>query len=234
MQVAIVDTTGLIGVYDTTTLDLVLSPFKAHTNKTNHIKLSPYNSSIIVTCSDDYTVKIWNLYLNWTLIRNYTGHSSMVTSFDFIDEDTIVSGSYDGSIKIWSISTGVTLKTIVTGYNLRSLKILNNGFYLAASWGIGAYVYNMNDGQYIKYLYNNYGYIQDFVLLDNNLVASTDDEVINIWDYRTSPIKINTTLNGHSDKVYGLKLVSTDVLASASLDATIKLWNITSGTLIRT
>jgi WD40 repeat protein len=45
---------------------------------------------------------------------------------------------------------------------------------------------------------------------------------------------VNFFLIGHSDKVYGLKLVSTNVLASVSKDTTIKLWNTVSGTLIRT
>ena len=111
MQVVIGDTTGLIGVYNSTTLDLVVSPFQAHTGQINLIKQSPYNSSIIVSCSHDFTVKIWNLNLNWNLIRNYTNHTRSVLSFDFIDEDTIVSASVE-SIKIWSIGTGVTLNNV--------------------------------------------------------------------------------------------------------------------------
>ena len=42
------------------------------------------------------------------------------------------------------------------------------------------------------------------------------------------------TLAGHANQVYGLKLVSTEILASGSGDNTVKLWNITNGTLIRT
>ena len=112
-------------------MDLVVSPFQAHTGQINLIKQSPYNSALIVSCSHDFTVKIWNLYLNLTLIRNYMNHTSAVLSFDFIDEDTIVSASVE-SIKIWSIGTGVTLKTI-NDRNHANLKILSNGFYLALS-----------------------------------------------------------------------------------------------------
>ncbi len=41
-------------------------------------------------------------------------------------------------------------------------------------------------------------------------------------------------LLGHTDRVRGLKQISFDILASGSWDATIKLWNITTGELIRT
>ena len=216
---------------------MVVSPFQAHTAQINLIKQSPYNSALIVSCSHDFTVKIWNLNLNWTLIRNYTNHTNSVFSFDFIDEDTIVSSQSYG-IKIWSIGTGVTLKNI-EDYAL-NIKMLSNGFYLAVlgfnSWGYpNVYIYNINDGSKVKYFACFYGPSKDFVSLDNYLVASTDDKVINIWDYRSVANGIyNGTLIGHTSTVYGLKLVSKDVLASASWDSTIKLWNLTSFTLIRT
>ena len=41
-------------------------------------------------------------------------------------------------------------------------------------------------------------------------------------------------LNGHTNYVYGLKLLSFDILVSSSSDKTLKVWNTTSGLLIRT
>jgi WD40 repeat protein len=50
--------------------------------------------------------------LTWTSIQRYTNHTNTVYSVDQIDNDTMVSGSYDKTIRIWKISTGETLKTI--------------------------------------------------------------------------------------------------------------------------
>ena len=41
-------------------------------------------------------------------------------------------------------------------------------------------------------------------------------------------------LNGHSNYVFGLKLINANILASGSEDNTIKLWNIQNGSVIRT
>ena len=61
-------------------------------------------------------VKIWNITnVNWTSIRNYTGHSYQVLALEWINEYTLASGSFDFTIKIWSLSTGVTQTTINTG-----------------------------------------------------------------------------------------------------------------------
>ena len=41
-------------------------------------------------------------------------------------------------------------------------------------------------------------------------------------------------LKGHGNSIFGLKQINSEILASGSYDATIKLWNITNGQLIRT
>jgi WD40 repeat protein len=65
------------------------------------------------------------------------------------------------------------------------------------------------------------------------LASSSNDFSIRIWTRILSTYTSLWTLTGHSSPVRGLKLVSSDILASGSDDFKIKFWNITSGTLIR-
>jgi len=70
--VAIADWNGKIKVYDERAKNLV--SFQAHSHAIFRIKLLP--NGFVATCSDDYTVKIWNpLNNNWNLIQTYTGKS---------------------------------------------------------------------------------------------------------------------------------------------------------------
>ena len=89
----------------------------------------------MATCSGDKTVKIWNIsnVSNWTLLRTYRDHSNTVYSLEWINADTIASGSYDQTIKIWSITTGQTNIIINASSMIFSLKLLNNGLYLASA-----------------------------------------------------------------------------------------------------
>jgi len=52
--------------------------------------------------SDDGTVIIWN-WLNGQLVHTLTGHS-MTVSLDLYDELTLVSASWDSTVKFWNIS----------------------------------------------------------------------------------------------------------------------------------
>jgi target of rapamycin complex subunit LST8 len=118
------DSKGQIKIYNTSSLSLVNS-FKAHSSYINRIKQSPLNINYVATCSSDRTVKIWNVLssFNWTLITTYSQHSSWVYALEWLDQDTLASGSYDNTIKLWSPTTGQTKRTIQTNHTVTSLLV---------------------------------------------------------------------------------------------------------------
>ena len=92
----------------------LINSFQAHSGSICHIRQSPFDSEQIVTGSYDYKVKIWKvLNVNWTLIRTYTGHACTVFGkIEWINEDKVASADMCGMIQLWSLSTGVTNRTI--------------------------------------------------------------------------------------------------------------------------
>jgi WD40 repeat protein len=246
LLVAISYDTGLINVYNESSLSLVKS-FKAHSScpptildlnrgSCLRIKQSPFTNEYVATASFDRTAKIWNSS-NWTLIRTYTNHTSFINDAEFIDADTVATGSKDLTIKLWSISTGLTNRTITTGSIVFSLKVLINGCHLAAACDSLIYIYNINTGILIATLSGHTYTIYNLELISQNygddlLASSSDDTSVRIWNLTTNTCKF--ILNGHTHCVYGLKQISTDILASGSWDTMIMLWNITTGALIRT
>jgi WD40 repeat protein len=253
------DYDGRIKVYDSEKLTLVTS-FQAHyylcygfymCSAITRIKQSPFieTSNYVATCSYDSKVKIWNSLKNWTLVQTYTGHNytAWLMAMDWINANTIASGGYyeDLSVKIWSISSGKTLRIIKTDFYVSSLKTLSNGVHLAVGFcpdlNKGDYngkikIYNVNTGELVSTLLGHGSFIWGLERLKSgNLLASSSsspDTTIKIWDLTTN--KEKSTLSGHTSSVYELKQVSADVLASASTDYTIRLWNTTSGKLMRT
>ena len=78
----------------------------------------------------------------------------------------------------------------------------------------------------------NSSVVIDLILINNSTMASSSfDSTVRIWDLITNTQKF--ILNGHTNQVVGLKLLSFDILASSSYQE-IKLWNTTSGEFIRT
>jgi len=238
-SVALGDNTGMIKLVDSTTLS-VLSLFKAHSSKINQIKQFP--NGLVATASEDTLVKIWNpssACSNWSLIQVYAGHAPQgATQVEYINADTLVSvGINDANIRIWSISTGQTQRTIGTGTNPFSLQLLSNGIYLAA--GLNSQninIYDVTTGNLVSTIversFNGYA-DNDLALINGDTLASAgSDYFVRILNLTTNRVIFN--LSGHTNQVTKVKLIAKDILASASLDATIKIWNTTDGTLLRT
>jgi WD40 repeat protein len=241
-KVVIGDSNGQIQIYNSSPLSLVNS-FQAHSNYIRRIKQSPFNTNTntnyVATCSLDKTVKIWNVSssFDWTLIRTYSQHSSQVYALEWLDNDTLASAGYsDRTIKLWSIATGQTKRTIKTNQWVFSLTMLNTNIHLAAGLDYPNYdinIFNINDGNLVSSLKGHTDGVMDLVQISDNLLASSSsDETVRIWNLTTNTCKF--ILTGHTNEVRGLKQITSNILASGSWDRTIKLWDITSGQLLRT
>ena len=246
-KVVIGDVSGNIKVYSYTASNNainLLNSFRPHTSSIWRIKQSPFDYFRVATASADSQVKVWNVSLNaWDLLTTYTQHTSIVNDLEWLDADTLVSvGQTEDLVRIWSLNSGVPDQTIslpsaVSG--TFSLALLNTT-HLAVGVSPGSqgiHIYKLSDGSRVGTLSGHTGVVRELILVGDNLLASgstenSDTGSVRIWDLTTSISRWHWT--GHEFGVKGLKKIGSDVLASGSDDSNIKLWNITSGSGIRT
>lgn len=146
---------------------------------------------------DSYNVKVWDM-VTGELLRTLEGHKSPVTSIAFSsDSQTLVSGSLDGTAKLWYLKTGQLLNTFLHRSQTPNGEPSEGVHSVAIS----------PDGQ--------------------TLVTGSglEQNTIKLWNVRTGTEV--STLKGHTDTVFSLAFSPDgQTLYSGSLDGTIQVWQV--------
>ncbi len=220
---------GKIEYYDNNTFINISNNF--HTNRIYHLKYLPYTNGYVASASDDKTVNVWDT-LTWTSIQRYTNHTSLVRSLDQIDNDTMVSGSQDQTIRIWRISTGETLKTIYVYQGLNVVRVFSLEYKQIVcglfSSSNNLKIYNYGTGNWVRTLDGHSNHVYSIEMLSEQFMASgSHDNRVIIWDLSSYSIKYNLT--GHTNWVSCIKRLSSNLLASGDGSGKIIIWNWLTG-----
>ncbi len=94
--------------------------------------------------------------------------------------------------------------------------MLNTNIHLAAGLSNGDInIYNINDGNLVSSLKEHSSYARDLVQVSDDLLTSSgNDRTVRIWNLKTNTCKF--ILTGHTSAVYGLKQITSSILASGS------------------
>ncbi|MBD2205328.1 serine/threonine protein kinase [Calothrix sp. FACHB-1219] len=172
------------------------------------------------------------------LEKTLKGHSNPVDSVAISpDGNTLASGSWDKTIKLWNLATGEQIRTF-SGHSdtVNSVAFSPNGNTLASgSWDKTIKLWNLATGEQIRTLkvHSNTVISVAFSPDGNTLASGSSDKTIKLWNLATG--EQIRTFSGHSDTVNSVAF-SPDgkTLVSGSDDKTIKLWNLATGEEIRT
>ncbi|KIX00592.1 uncharacterized protein Z518_09657 [Rhinocladiella mackenziei CBS 650.93] len=100
------DGTGAIQVFDVNSR-AILKTWKEQKQAVHSVKWSSRESTTLMSCGDDRTVRLWDLPSE-TSVETFHGHQDYVRTGSFLPGQSInllVSGSYDQTIRLWDPRT---------------------------------------------------------------------------------------------------------------------------------
>ena len=232
----------------------LINTLRGHTDVIMSISFSP-DGRILASGSWDKTIKLWEMP-SGKLIDTLNRHNSRVWALSFSPNGRILaSGLGIHKIELWEIPSGKLIKTL-EGHTRRvsALSFSPDGRILASGsgvLGITVKFWKMPSGKLIKHLKNRrFRNVRALSFSpDGGIFAAGLDNMLHLFEIQSGLIKLQKghinwflapfnpklvkTLNGHSDIIKALSF-SPDgrILASGSLDQTIKLWEIPSGKFI--
>ncbi|KAJ3091090.1 hypothetical protein HK102_001722 [Quaeritorhiza haematococci] len=157
------------------------------------------NDTLVVSCSFDHTLKIWNAQTG-NCDRTLTGHSDSVTSCHITpDGRYIASGSLDCSVRLWDLSSGDCLTVIKK--HTRWVKVVR----FSSHDGSGRYLFTAAMDRRI--------YMWDTKLLVN----------------ARGNVTHTRCFESHTDTILDIALARPSLLLSTSRDGTVRLFDYMNG-----
>ncbi|KIJ29374.1 hypothetical protein M422DRAFT_784280 [Sphaerobolus stellatus SS14] len=152
------------------------------------------------------------------------------------DGSFIASASDDGTVQIWNVATGETLKELKGHkYSVRCVAFSPDGLFIASASDDGTVrIWNVAMGETLKEHKGHEKMVTSVAFSpDGSFIASaSDDETVRIWNVATG--ETLKELKGHKGSVRSVAF-SPDgsFIASASDDETVRIWNVATGETLK-
>ncbi len=213
---------------------------QGHTKEVTRLAFSP-DGTILVSTSDDATVRLWEVATGKALRTLDQGNQfdGSVQDVKFVPNSKLVAGVTQFKVLIWNALSGVlqnTLKIHSTIFNtIESLDFTQDGTLMALSISNGAnQLWKTSNWSQLGTVKN-----KGFMIMGGNLAFSLDGQVLattsvnanKLWLWRVADGSLLHTLEGQAGNITDLAFSPDNtLLASASEDKSVRLWNVRDGT----
>ena len=167
------------------------------------------------------------------IIRTFRGHSYGVNCVAVLPDGNFVSGSNDGTLRLWNTNTGETIRTFGEHLNaVTCVAVLPDGNFVSGSRDTTLHLWNTNTG-HIRMFRGHTNTVSCIAVLPNgNIVSGSEDGTLRLWNTNTG--KVIRIFRGYPPHfVTSIAVLPDGNFVSGSEDNTLRLWNTNTGEVIQ-
>ena len=224
----------------------IVMPVKVGENAEGRAIMTP-KYPLIITGSRDSTLRVWRLPRSEDppfiqaeneidvddcpyFVRALIGHQHSVRAIA-AHADTLVSGSYDCTVRVWKISTGETTHRL-QGHTAKVYSVVLDharNRCISGSMDNMVRIWSLATGSLEVTLEGHTSLVGLLDLHSDRLVSAAADSTLRIWDPETGQCK--NMLSAHTGAITCFQHDGQKVISGS--DRTLKLWNIKTGECVK-
>lgn len=195
----------------------VMTSFQA-TNAVDCVAISPDGRFIAAGCADG---TVQHTDLKTREHQAIPAHETEISRMRFISNQQLISGSRDGSLKLWNLSD----KTVIN--SVQHIASQDQAIWLQRVDGA-------QEKEVITTLPHPV-WVRDIAMYGDQAAVAWKDGSITLYSLRDKKLSLIRAIEAHEHGVDALAFSSDGtLLASGGRDNTIKLWNVSTGELLTT
>lgn len=238
--------TRSISVWDSTSGELVTKPIQAGKSDFTTIAFSP-NNQHVASGSSEGVVRLWDALSGEQVASALEQHSGPVYGLVFSnDASMLVSASKDQTIVIWDANDGSMVHGPLTGHRKTILALAFSPAgtrFASGSRDRSIRIWDATAGEEaLPPIVHRGGGVTSLAYTPdgNRIISGSDDRTIRIWDAHQGTLLYNPhavlqpspfVFAGHKSDIFSIAVSpSGTLLASASKDTTVRIWDLSTGT----
>ncbi|ODV78278.1 WD40 repeat-like protein [Suhomyces tanzawaensis NRRL Y-17324] len=181
--------------------------FAGHSKGINKLELFPRSGHLMLSAGNDPVIRLWDMYHDRELLREYYGHKQAVKDVVFNKiGDKFLSCGYDKLIHLWNTESGKIEKTIRVKAipNVIKFNPNNEAEFIVGLSNHNIEHYDMSTLSYevpIQTYDHHLGAINSLTIIDDEkrFISTADDKTVRFWDWQINiPIKFISDPSQHS------------------------------------
>ncbi|RXG61399.1 Pre-mRNA-processing factor 17 [Armadillidium vulgare] len=168
----------------------LIHTWKGHNKGVSAIRWFPRSGHLLLSCSMDTKIKLWEVYGQKRCIRTYMGHKQAVRDVCFNNNgDEFLSAGYDRYIKLWDAETG-ECKSRFTSRKIPFCVKFNpdddkQHFIVAGTSDKKIVCWDTRSGEIVQEYDRHLGAVNTITFIDENrrFVSTSDDKSLRVWEW---------------------------------------------------
>lgn len=168
----------------------LIHTWEGHTKGISAMRWLPKTAHLLLSCSMDCRVKIWEVYKERRCVRTYYGHRQAVRDIAFNNSGTnFLSAAYDRYVKLWDTETGECISRFTSRKTPYCCKFHpdedKQHLFVAGTSDKKIICWDTRSGEIVQEYDRHLGSVNTITFVDENrrFVTTSDDKSLRVWEW---------------------------------------------------